>query len=139
MNRYQAIMKKILIVVVLVILAFYGYKLVQSENDTTTNSIIDVATDTSTGYAFTSTDFDDIPPTYVDSKPTSASDPILNSVVNSQPAPPVVATPSFSCDGRQHCSQMKSCAEATYFIQHCPNTKMDGNNDGIPCEQQWCH
>ncbi len=139
MNRYQAIMKKILIVVVLIILAFYGYKLVQSENDTTTNSIIDVATDTSTGYAFTSTDFDDIPPTYVDSKPTSASDPILNSVVNSQPAPPVVATPSFSCDGRQHCSQMKSCAEATYFIQHCPNTKMDGNNDGIPCEQQWCH
>ncbi|SNT69738.1 Excalibur calcium-binding domain-containing protein [Psychrobacter sp. LV10R520-6] len=132
-------MKKILIVVVLIILAFYGYKLVQSENDTTTNSIIDVATDTSTGYAFTSTDFDDIPPTYVDSKPTSASDPILNSVVNSQPAPPVVATPSFSCDGRQHCSQMKSCAEATYFIQHCPNTKMDGNNDGIPCEQQWCH
>ncbi len=45
----------------------------------------------------------------------------------------------FSCDGRTHCSQMRSCAEATYFIQHCPNTKMDGNNDGVPCEQQWCN
>lgn len=45
---------------------------------------------------------------------------------------------SFQCDGRQHCSQMRSCAEATYFIRHCPNTKMDGNNDGVPCEQQWC-
>jgi hypothetical protein len=44
----------------------------------------------------------------------------------------------FSCDGRTHCSQMTSCAEATYFIQHCPNTKMDGNNDGVPCEKQWC-
>jgi len=40
----------------------------------------------------------------------------------------------FKCDGRQHCSQMKSYDEAKYFIKHCPNTKMDGDNDGIPCE-----
>jgi cold shock CspA family protein len=40
----------------------------------------------------------------------------------------------FSCDGRQHCSQMKSRAEAVYFMNHCPNTKMDGDNDGRPCE-----
>jgi hypothetical protein len=45
---------------------------------------------------------------------------------------------SFACDGRTFCSQMKSCEEATYFLQHCPNVKMDGNNDGIPCEKQWC-
>lgn len=45
----------------------------------------------------------------------------------------------LSCDGRTHCSQMRSCAEATYFIQHCPNTKMDGDNDGVPCESQWCN
>ncbi len=42
------------------------------------------------------------------------------------------------CDGREHCSQMQSCAEAKYFIQHCPNTKMDGDNDGVPCEEPWC-
>ena len=41
---------------------------------------------------------------------------------------------AFKCDGRQHCSQMKSFKEAKYFIKHCPNTKMDGDNDGIPCE-----
>jgi predicted negative regulator of RcsB-dependent stress response len=40
----------------------------------------------------------------------------------------------FSCDGRQHCSQMSLRAEAEYFIKSCPNTKMDGDNDGIPCE-----
>jgi len=40
----------------------------------------------------------------------------------------------FSCDGRQYCSQMTSRAEAVYFINHCPNTKMDGDNDGRPCE-----
>ena len=50
----------------------------------------------------------------------------------------LAATSQFSCDGRQHCSQMRSCDEATYFIQHCPNTKMDGDGDGVPCESQWC-
>ena len=40
----------------------------------------------------------------------------------------------FACDGRQHCGQMTSRAEAEYFIKYCPDTKMDGDNDGIPCE-----
>lgn len=44
----------------------------------------------------------------------------------------------FKCDGRIYCSQMTSCAEATYFLRNCPGTRMDGDNDGIPCEQQWC-
>jgi cold shock CspA family protein len=45
----------------------------------------------------------------------------------------------FRCDGRTSCSQMTSCAEARYFLQHCPGTKMDGDGDGKPCEQQWCN
>ena len=44
------------------------------------------------------------------------------------------STQNFTCDGRQHCSQMTSRAEAVFFINNCPNTKMDGDNDGIPCE-----
>ena len=48
------------------------------------------------------------------------------------------STASFKCDGRTYCSQMTSCAEATYFLKNCPGTKMDGNNDGVPCEKQWC-
>lgn len=48
------------------------------------------------------------------------------------------ATASYVCDGRQHCSQMSSCAEATYFLKNCPGTKMDGDNDGVPCEDQLC-
>jgi Excalibur calcium-binding domain len=56
-----------------------------------------------------------------------------------KPAPSTgTAAASFKCDGRTYCSQMTSCAEATYFLQNCPGTKMDGNNDGIPCEKQWC-
>ena len=48
-----------------------------------------------------------------------------------------VAAP-FKCDGRKYCSQMTSCAEAKTFLQNCPGMKMDGDNDGIPCETQWC-
>ena len=44
---------------------------------------------------------------------------------------------NYQCDGRQHCSQMSSYDEAKYFIENCPNTKMDGDNDGIPCERQF--
>lgn len=51
---------------------------------------------------------------------------------------PTVDNSKFRCDGRTHCSHMTSCEEAIFFINNCPNTKMDGNNDGIPCEKQWC-
>ena len=42
------------------------------------------------------------------------------------------------CDGRTYCSQMTSCAEATWFLNNCPGVKMDGDRDGVPCETQWC-
>ncbi|KPF48868.1 hypothetical protein D621_15660 [beta proteobacterium AAP51] len=44
----------------------------------------------------------------------------------------------FRCDGRTYCTQMRSCAEARYFLAQCPGVKMDGDRDGIPCEDQWC-
>lgn len=56
-----------------------------------------------------------------------------NASTTSQPAS------RFKCDGRTHCSQMRSCAEAKYFLRNCPNTKMDGDRDGEPCERQWCN
>ena len=45
----------------------------------------------------------------------------------------------FQCDGRTHCSEMTSCAEARYFLEHCPGTQMDGDGDGRPCESQHCN
>lgn len=52
--------------------------------------------------------------------------------------PNALTTSAFKCDGRTYCSQMTSCKEAKFFLQNCPNAKMDGNHDGVPCEQQWC-
>ena len=59
---------------------------------------------------------------------------VVNGAANTQAQ---VTTAQFSCDGREHCSQMHSYEEAVFFIKNCPNTKMDGDHDGIPCEDQF--
>ncbi len=64
-----------------------------------------------------------------------ASTPLFS---ENDPAAVPVPAGAFRCDGRTLCSQMTSCAEATFFLRNCPNTRMDGNRDGVPCEQQWC-
>lgn len=45
---------------------------------------------------------------------------------------------NFQCNGKIYCSEMRSCAEATFYLHNCPGTKMDGDHDGIPCERQLC-
>ncbi|MDB5944363.1 MAG: cold-shock DNA-binding protein family [Ramlibacter sp.] len=44
----------------------------------------------------------------------------------------------FTCDGRNTCVQMTSCAEAKFFVQSCPGMNTQGNREGTTCEQQWC-
>lgn len=75
--------------------------------------------------------------------PPRAAAPGIAEIPASSPAiapaqPESDSAGQFKCDGRTYCSQMTSCAEATYFLKNCPNVKMDGDNDGIPCEKQWC-
>jgi hypothetical protein len=74
---------------------------------------------------------------YRAARPTPQSVPTATAHTTA-PARASEAPSAFKCDGRTHCSQMSSCAEANYFLQNCPGVKMDGNHDGIPCEQQWC-
>ena len=62
---------------------------------------------------------------------------VAQSEVGSQPDDQGTSS-SFHCDHRTRCSQMTSCAEATYFVRNCPKVEMDGDHDGVPCEQQWC-
>jgi hypothetical protein len=33
---------------------------------------------------------------------------------------------------------MQSCEEAEWFLENCPGMRMDGDGDGVPCEQQFC-
>jgi len=46
---------------------------------------------------------------------------------------------NFQCQPKKtYCSEMSSCAEARFHQEQCGGTKMDGDHDGIPCEEQWC-
>lgn len=47
--------------------------------------------------------------------------------------------PGFQCEGKIRCNQMLSCEEAEFYLSHCPNVEIDGDNDGIPCERQLCN
>ncbi len=44
------------------------------------------------------------------------------------------ANSSYSCNQRKTCGQMASCAEAEYHLRQCGNSRLDRDNDGIPCE-----
>jgi hypothetical protein len=46
---------------------------------------------------------------------------------------------NYKCSGKIYCSEMTSCAEAKFYLRNCQDTKIDGNNDGVPCEKQWCN
>jgi cold shock CspA family protein len=43
----------------------------------------------------------------------------------------------FQCQGKVWCSEMSSYEEAVFYLRNCPGTKMDGDGDGIPCENQF--
>lgn len=52
---------------------------------------------------------------------------------------PVIVLPNdpstqFNRDGRQHCCEIISRAEAEFFTRQCPNAKMDGDRDDILCK-----
>ena len=102
-------MKKLLIVLLVAVLAWQGYARYQARH--AVSEAVEL---------LSTVDVPDVP----------AARPTLP---RSEPA-----ASRFSCDGRTYCLQMHSCEEATYFLKHCPGTKMDGNHDGIPCETQWC-
>lgn len=47
---------------------------------------------------------------------------------------------SFACEpAKSSCARMTSCAEALFHQERCGVIGMDGDRDGIPCEQQWCN
>jgi len=68
---------------------------------------------------------------------TTRNQVVPEKTISATPSTARIITSTFSCDGRQHCSQMSSYEEAVYFNNNCPNTKMDGDHDGKPCERQF--
>lgn len=71
-------------------------------------------------------------------RPSGGESAANKTQINSPSGEGSTNNPQYRCDGRTYCSQMTSCNEAKFFLRNCPGTKMDGDNDGVPCERQWC-
>ena len=51
--------------------------------------------------------------------------------------PDAAGTPAgsaFSCGSKRYCGEMASCAEARFYLKECGLTRLDGDADGVPCE-----
>ncbi len=40
----------------------------------------------------------------------------------------------YSCGRKRYCSNISSCEEAYYLLEHCGLRRLDRDRDGIPCE-----
>ena len=40
----------------------------------------------------------------------------------------------FKCSGKALCSEMRSCAEARFYLTKCGVSRLDRDGDGVPCE-----
>lgn len=40
----------------------------------------------------------------------------------------------FSCSGKMYCKQMRSCAEAQFYLRQCGVYRLDRDGDGVACE-----
>lgn len=45
------------------------------------------------------------------------------------------ATPDLGCGNKKHCSEMSSYDEAKHYFAQCGVKTLNGNGDGVPCEQ----
>lgn len=73
-----------------------------------------------------------VKPTIQPTKIQSA--PQTNSFMQQSPQSQAPASSGFSCSGKTKCGQMNSCAEAKYYLNTCGVSRLDGDDDGVPCE-----
>jgi len=48
--------------------------------------------------------------------------------------PPNNGGDGYTCGSKRYCTEMNSCDEAMYYFETCNLDRLDGDNDGIPCE-----
>lgn len=45
-----------------------------------------------------------------------------------------VGKTNLKCAGKTRCSEMNDCEEAYFYFEQCGVNRLDGDNDGVPCE-----
>lgn len=48
--------------------------------------------------------------------------------------PAVPEAAGFVCGRKRYCREMRSCAEARFYLAECGLRRLDGDGDGVPCE-----
>jgi endonuclease YncB( thermonuclease family) len=52
-------------------------------------------------------------------------------LLGSEPEAPGAAP---ACGRKRYCKEMTSCAEARFYLEHCNIARLDGDGDGVACE-----
>lgn len=56
-------------------------------------------------------------------------------IVSVTPTPMLISNEKYACEMKKtSCSEMDSCNEAMFYLKTCGVSRLDGNGDGIPCE-----
>lgn len=58
-----------------------------------------------------------------------------NSMPDAAHGKPDAAQRDPACGKKHQCSQMQSCEEARFYLKQCGVKSLDGNGDGVPCEE----
>ncbi|MDO4683421.1 MAG: thermonuclease family protein [Lautropia sp.] len=71
-------------------------------------------------------------PAQVQLQPQVPMQPQAQARTKTRPQP--VRLDTFSCQGKRFCREMKSCAEARFYLTQCGVSRLDRDRDGRPCE-----
>lgn len=55
--------------------------------------------------------------------------------VLTRPLPASLTIPNVQCGAKRYCREMASCEEALGHLRQCGIASLDGDRDGMPCEQ----
>lgn len=45
-----------------------------------------------------------------------------------------VQVADLECESKRYCREMVSCEEARFYLESCGLSRLDGDQDGVPCE-----
>lgn len=66
--------------------------------------------------------------------PTSTPAPQVFTQQAIEPTQPPAQSSGFTCSGKTKCGEMGSCEEARFYLTQCNVLRLDGDDDGTPCE-----
>lgn len=70
----------------------------------------------------------------ISTPPTNTPIPQVYTQQVVEPTQVPVQSSGFSCSGKTKCGEMGGCEEARFYLTQCGVSRLDGDDDGTPCE-----